>query len=75
MLTLDFAGGKVILVEHQTRTKQMTSREAALEYHRLDVEGVAGASFARTYEDGASEADFDEYLRVLDLVYGETAAA
>jgi len=47
----------------------MTGREAALEYHRLDVEGGPSASFARSFEDGATEADFDEYLRVLDLVY------
>ncbi len=50
----------------------MTSREAALEYHRLDIEGPIGAagSFARTFEDGATAEDFDEYLRVVDLLYG-----
>lgn len=49
--------------------------EAAEEYHRLDVEGVPGraASFARTYEDGASETEFTEYLRVVDIFFGEVA--
>jgi hypothetical protein len=50
----------------------MTGRDAAIELHSLDVEGVPGraASFARTFEDAATAEQFDEYLRVLDLLYG-----
>lgn len=53
-----------------------TPFEAAEEFHRLDVEGVPGraASFARTYEDRASETDFSEYLRFVDLFFGEVCA-
>jgi hypothetical protein len=72
-LTSLYTRRTTILIEQQMRTTQMTSREAALEYHRLDLEGAGATSFARSFEDSASESDFDEYLRVLDLVYGEAA--
>lgn len=50
----------------------MTARDAAHRYHGLDVAGEPGraASFARDFEDKASSEDFDEYLRVLALIYG-----
>jgi hypothetical protein len=46
----------------------MTGREAAQEYRRLEVLSQREATaFALMFEDQASEADFDEYLKALGL--------
>ena len=53
---------------------QMTALEAANHYVYLASAGnplAEAASFARDYEEHASEEDFDAYLRFIDLHYGE----
>lgn len=54
----------------------MDPLEAANHFLYLDASGAPGeaASFARSYENSASEADFDAYLRFLDIQTAAIAA-
>lgn len=54
----------------------MDPLEAANHFLYLDQSGAPGeaASFARTYEDRATEAEFDAYLRFLDIQTAAVAA-
>lgn len=54
----------------------MTPSEAANHYFALEQSDLGAArSFAREYEDSATEADFDSYLHFLDLHYVQAEAA
>lgn len=45
----------------------MTPKEAAEHYHKLsESEPHKAPSFARSYEDKASESEYDEYLKHIE---------